>query len=217
MLRTAFIAFFVLGLSAHDRAFATPISYSITFEVDYVVESGGKVTIGDKYFGSFTVDDAILATDGYNQPGQVLAFFVQTEEIVWDLDSPYPISNFDGFRGPGGLFADSPGFDVVGGEIVNLRGGLVGAGDASHVNFSTNIGPEAPIGFDPNCFGLYCGNQANQFYTVAKTTSFATEQKLYKFGGSMTVEKVPEPCTLGLLAAGLLRLVALRWRKPPLS
>ena len=188
---------------------AIPVSYQMVFKVDYIdatasIPPAPQIAIGNQYYGSFTVDDGLLATDGANQAGTVFDFLVQIENVSWDFANPNPGSAFSGFRGPGGLGSGSPGFDVLNGEIVNLRGGVFGSGDVPFVDFSTDL--RLPFVEDPACAGTaYCGNAANSFFTLNSNGGF---------GGSMRVARaIPEPsapmlATLGLLAfasASLLR------------
>jgi hypothetical protein len=163
-------------------AHATPISYTLDFNVQFLNwVNDPDVQVGKTYPGFFTVDDALLATDGLNKPGVLSAFFIQMEDVVWDLLSP---SDFRGFRGPDGLGSSSPGFDVLGGEIVNLRGGVYGEADVPFVDF-TFIGVP------------------NTFSTINESGSWS---------GSMNVRRVPEPGTLLLMGIGLLGLAGWRLR-----
>jgi hypothetical protein len=180
--------------------YATPVNYQIEFTVDavsgaldpgncspgYPSGAGGfdcSVAIGDTYFGEFSIDDALLTEDGENLGAVVYDFFIEFASVVWDYLMEDPDSVFEGFRGPGGLGVDSPGFDVVNGEVVNLRGGVYGPGDAAYVDFSP-LGPDGGL----NRFGAGDGR------------TFAY--------GDMVIARIPEPPTwalvvLGLLAAGL--------------
>jgi hypothetical protein len=185
------------------------IAYGIDYTVEYITpQSIGAV--GNHYFGFFAVDDAILATDGLNQPGVVFGFVTKIESNIWSSNFPNPVSDFSGFRGPGGLGAASPGFDVVLGEIVNMRGGVFGGGDFPFIDFSSNNGPGAPDYFPPTdgCTGSYCGNQANQFWTLGGSPG--VENSGFAFGGSMLIHRVPEPSTVFLLALGLVGLAVSR-------
>jgi hypothetical protein len=165
---------------------ALPISYNFDFTVNFINSaSDPDVQLGNVYSGFFVVDDALLATDGLNQNGVLSDFFLQIEDTIWSLTQP---SEFRGFRGPNGLFDTSPGFDVAGGEIVNLRGGVFGASDTPFVDFS------------------FAGVPG----------SFFTRNPSGEFGGGMGVAPGPvpvmEPNTLLLMGAGLFGLVAWRLR-----
>ena len=113
-------------------------------------------TVGQPYLGSFTLqDDSVLATDGINLPATLTAFHLTLGDQFWDAFQPkafpgVPGNNnlFQGFRGPrpgdpdcpGGtprvcLGAESPGFDVAGGQLVGLFGDVFGQSDVPFVDF----------------------------------------------------------------------------------
>ncbi|MBI2216470.1 MAG: hypothetical protein HYU51_04155 [Candidatus Rokubacteria bacterium] len=131
MTGKAIIAAMLLAFVSVGTAHATPITHLVTFD-----------TVTETFLGVFAVDDAILALAGTNLPGAVSAFRVEMRESVWDLDLASPASDFSGFRGPipgepctACLFAPSPGFDVLDGAIVGLRGGVFGPSDFPFVDF----------------------------------------------------------------------------------
>jgi hypothetical protein len=160
-----------LLLAMMSTPHAAPISYDIIFEVEYYNQQGTpvdpRVELGDIYKGSFTVDDAILSQDGLNKAGIVSAFNITMEDVSWTMGLGYPYSVFSGFRGPGGLGADSPGFDVFGGSITNLRGGVFGSSDIPFVDFSYDFRAGAPPFPDCATGAPYCGNAPNMFWTVS--------------------------------------------------
>ena len=93
-------------LSFPTVAQAGLIAYTIDYIVQYLVPTGGSEpvgAIGNHYFGIFAVDDEILATDGLNKPGVVFGFLSKIESVIWSSNFVHPISDFSGFRGPGGL------------------------------------------------------------------------------------------------------------------
>ena len=200
-----------LACATAPLVWATPVAYDLFFTVEYLRTEAGfpphdpRVQIGDVYTGSFTVDSALLATDGSNLAGNVSAFSISTEDVTWTMGLQFPLSEFAGFRGPGGLGADSPGFDVAGGQVTNLRGGVYGRGDVPFVDFSVDARPPY-LPNDPACTGLYCGNRSNYFWTV---------NQLGAFGGPMTVAApVPEPETYAMSLIGLIGVfVAVQRRK----
>src|SRR6185312_80378 len=70
---TGFAAALLFSTAAH----AIPISYTLNFDVEYVsnaLPSDPDLKVGNRYFGSFAVDDALLLHDGLNQPGSLSAF-----------------------------------------------------------------------------------------------------------------------------------------------
>lgn len=189
---------------------ATPVTYGMEFRVGYLgcdfcgnPPIDPRIQVGNSYFGSFTVDDAILAADGLNIAGVVSAFRISIEDVLWDSVIPSAQNSFHGFRGPSGLFSPSPGFDIVGGEIVNVRGGIFGESDFPFVDFSTDV----RVAGDPNACGAgskYCGNVANAFWT---------RNDLGEFGGTMTVHRIAEPASLAIFGFGLMGVVARRRRE----
>jgi hypothetical protein len=190
------------ALFAATAVHATPVAYQIDFTVDSLngtVPADPDVMIGNKYFGSFVVDSGLLASDGLNQTGIVSDFFVQFEDVIWNFNAPFPLSEFQGFRGPDGLFSASPGFDVLNGDVVNLRGGIFGAADFPFIDFSFD--PDEPFGPQPGCTGAYCGNKPN---------AFSTSNPAGSFSGSMKIARVPEPGMLMLLMAGMIGVVVSR-------
>jgi hypothetical protein len=190
-----------LSLALAPAAQATTVTYGIDFNVEYLFAFAPldpRVAVGNTYTGSFTVDSALLSQDGVNRSGEVAAFSIAMEDVAWTLGLGQPWSA--GFRGPNGLRDLSPGFDIAGGQITNLRGGVFGRGDYPFIDFSTDLHSS---GMAPNqnaCSGAHCGNRANAFYTLSS---------LGAFGGSMNVHSlaspVPEPGALGMLVAGIAR------------
>lgn len=194
---------------------AAPVAYGLTFHVQETRVNGGSPSPADTvYSGTFVVDDSILGSDGINKTGSVSAFRIDFGSFVWDMNDA--TSQFAGFRGPDGLGASSPGFDVVGGQITNLRGGVFGGADFPFVDFSTSY--ERPLG-DPLCAGLYCGNGANRFVASKPGSTFWLPEGV---AGSMFVTLngsvlpgtqaalgLPEPAGLALFSlAGLAALMA---------
>lgn len=197
----------ILGLGvASLNVNATPITYGLEFRVQYVdSQMDSRLQVGNSYLGSLTVDDGILIADGINKVGSVSAFRIQMENVIWDLNLASLSNAFLGFRGPEGLGSSSPGFDVLGGSVTNLRGGVFGSSDFPFVDFSTNS--HGAFSRSANVCGAnptYCGNAANYF---------STNNQLGIFGGSMLVYDVPQPPALFLLLLGLLGVLAYRSRK----
>jgi|KBSSwiStaDraftv2_1062776.scaffolds.fasta_scaffold397425_1 hypothetical protein len=207
--RSALLTLSALAMSAAlvpATSLATPVSYQIEFTVDSVAGAldpgncspgqgsgaGGfncSVAVGDTYFGEFSIDDALLTEDGENLAALVYDFVIEIAGVVWDYLMNDPNSVFEGFRGPGGLGADSPGFDVADGEVVNLRGGVYGPGDAAYVDFSP-LGPDGGL---------------NRFA--------AGDGRTFAYG-DMLIARIPEPPTWALIVIGLFAL-AMRKRFVP--
>ena len=167
---------------------AMPIAYSLTLEVDTVLDTYGPsdpvYQVGNLYFGFFVIDDAILQNDGVNQAGDLLDFVISIEDYLWSTNF---LSDFAGFHGPD-YFGSSPGFDVQNGEIVNLVGGVYGDGDIPIVDFGSFGGAGGDNRFsalmlDCSCYGRSQGH----------------------IQGSLNVARiqVSEPGTLALLGLGL--------------
>jgi hypothetical protein len=185
---------------------ATPIRYGLEFRVQYVdSQMDSRLQVGNSYLGSLIVDDGLLLADGINKVGVVSAFRIQMEDVIWDLNLATPLNEFLGFRGPEGLGSTSPGFDVLGGSVTNLRGGVFGSSDFPFVDFSTNS--HSAFSRSANACGAnptYCGNAANYF---------STNNQLGIFGGSMLVYDVPQPATVLLFLTGFLGVLAYRSRR----
>ena len=213
MLRKLVAVALPLFLGAPLTASAVPVTYQIKF----TVLSGSVVTqtfptsgpptsqvedaVGRVYFGSFAVDDAILLTDGIGKSGDLDFFSVQMEDNIWGYNVAAN-NSFAGFRGPIpggpciGTFcqgAPSPGFDVVNGTITNLRGGIFGAVDVPFVDFS-NVGGANHF----NALGLTIFAPGTSFSRVGDG------QEL--FGGTMEINRIPEPGARSLFAFGLIAL-----------
>lgn len=206
-----------------SRADAIPITYQIKF----TVLAGGVTTVnaetpynlitsvsnaaGNIYSGLFSVDSDILSTDGIGKNGDVGFFFIQMEDNIWGYNLPVD-NSFFGFRGPipgdplclrtmGCLQAPSPGFDVLNGEIVNLRGGVYGRGDEPFVDFS--------LFSALNTFNAHGGGTLR----LGETTSFVGGNN-FGISGTMEIFRVPEPGVVALFGLALGVLVPFVRRRP---
>jgi hypothetical protein len=187
------VCLYALSITAN----ATPVAYGLEFQVQYVdTQLDSRLQVGKSYAGFLTVDDSILAADGLNMAGLVSAFRIQMEDVIWDLNFADPENEFHGFRGPEGLGASSPGFDVTSGRLTNLRGGVFGFSDFPFVDFSTDAHASSRRSASAcGANSMYCGNAAN---------AFATNNTLGIFGGSMLIHELPEPSAFLLLLVALL-------------
>jgi hypothetical protein len=197
-MRIGGLASLLAAFALAPAAQAIPVSYGIDYVVEFVDTSGlgpppdPRVAVGNVYGGSFTVDSAVLAQDGINKSAAVSAFATTMEDVSWILGVPGPASEFAGFRGPNGLGDVSPGFDVVGGQITNLRGGVFGRADFPFIDFSLDVRLAATT--DPTCTtGSFCGNSPHSFWTL---------NPLGGFGGTMRIFAVPEPAGWALVLLG---------------
>jgi PEP-CTERM motif len=148
----------------------------VDFDTGFPLGVQFRCSLGDVIVGHFSVDDSLLALTGTNLPGTITNFFLQIGEVVWDQQNPGPLgSAFGGFRGPTG-FGPSPGFDVAGGVITGLRGGVHSPADWPTTDFFV--------------------------------TRFIAEDWIdgNLITGTLSVERVPEPASLFLMALGVITL-----------
>ena len=112
------------------------------------------------------------------------------EDNIWAYNLPLN-NSLQGFYGPceysgtGYCFADSPGFDVHNGEIINLRGGVYGF--ATYVVFTPGYPYLVPNAFDASGGAVDFGGTFAAFFGE----------------GTFSVTRIPEPGTLALLLTGL--------------
>src|SRR5690606_3698513 len=73
---------------------AVPITYRMFFEVGAILD--GPDLTGTTFTGEFSVDDAILGSDGLNKSAEILGFRIRMGETFWDWSQPYPVSDHFG-------------------------------------------------------------------------------------------------------------------------
>lgn len=192
-------------------AIAAPINLQVKLVVDTVLLNGqpsetftSPPAIGSTYFANISIDDSILASDGVDKAGKVLGFHAQIGDSVWDPSLPQTfLTDFQGFRGPcygplsctpakwavWGLASEYLGFDVVGGEITRVYGGVYGQGDIPFIDFLAT--------------GRWGSNSWFQWQGVGEP-----EPSYWLVGlqGNLSVTQVPEPMTPLLLALGFMAL-----------
>lgn len=217
------LALITVLLAASFGIKAAPVDFRIMLTVTsgYIVEctslplghwecSPGPDAAGNIYYGGFGIDDSILENNGFNKQGLLYYFWITMEDNTWGYN--YPTDNsFAGFRGPAG-FDVSPGFDVVGGTIVDIRGGVFGTGDIPFVDFSGGSGEVVP-----GCVGAYCGSTSNQFSAVGwrvppegGTVRYADPE--FGVRGTLHIVPVPLPTAGWLLVSAFGAVAALRRR-----
>lgn len=218
-----------LLLVATPAANAIPMNYGLKFTVETgsvvtvvydqtsILSTSRESAVGNVYFGSFGIDSGLLAADGFNQPADVLFFFIKMENNIWSYnaadDSPYNV--FGGFRGPTPgnpdcltcFGAPSPGFDVMNGAIERLTGVVSGLADIPEVAFS-NV---APGTF--SAIGLFSAIEASSIppgghseFRYVRGDGAA----ISAITGRMELYRIPEPDTLCILGAGLSALCFVR-------
>lgn len=199
-------------------ASATPLNLQVKMVVDTVLLNGqppetftSPPVIGSTYFANITIDDSILGSDGGNKPGKVLGFHAQVGDSIWDPSLPQSfLTDFSGFRGPcygpmvctpaewdvWGLGSEYLGFDVAGGEVTRVYGGVFGQFDDPFIDFLSS-----------GRFG------ANAWYQWQGIGEPAPSYWLVGVQGNLSVAQVPEPAAPLLLAAGLMAMQLSRRRR----
>lgn len=200
------ILFVLLALFAASSAHAAMVRYELTFAVERV-EDGNlgypdiqSFFVGDVFHGSLLVDDAVLAVDGPSNAGTPLHLRIAMGDTVWAQDFP---SDLRGLRGPcynpalactqeqfdiWGLGSDFLGFEVLGGVVTGLWGGVFGGGDFPFADFQGTR------------FGA----------TPYRLLSDGVSLDMEGLTGALTIRRVPSPGTLSLIGLGLLLAVRRR-------
>jgi len=157
------------------------------------------VSVGDTFFGTFSLVDTSILTGGISPVAAAIAHFIITVGgYTWAQDFPISGGNdFEGFRV--GLYPGSPifggttdvGFEVTGGRISGFALGadVFGEGDASYVDFHVP--------------------------TVADTYAFdaVIQNSRESIRGTYVLRAVPEPSPLALIALGFVGVGLFRLRR----
>lgn len=179
-----------------SQAVAAPRPFAFTLRVGDVIQAPEPACLGgfqptflcdnapgDVHVGLFFVDSGLLSREGDGLRATVSNFFLRINDFVWDQRRGVGIAAFrateDGFPDACCILTDSDlSFDVHGGRITGLRGGVAGPADATFVDFP-------PL-----------GGSANSFVALDSADTRLT--------GSLSVLPLAEPEGVFLFAAGLL-------------
>jgi hypothetical protein len=207
----------ILGTIWAPTASATPIGYQVIFTVDAISNISpvfdndlstfvSPPFMGQQFYATLRVDDAILATDGPANAGQLLSFSSRIAESFWRFSAPSSyFGDFQGFRGPcwnpalncGEIFTkDIIGFEVIGGVVVGLWGGVYGGSDVPYIDFNGNRFSSLTM-FDIN---------------VPPDAAYA--YAIQPLSGTLSISRIPEPASLSLLLIAMfsLRAAARGWK-----
>lgn len=149
-----------------------------------------KSTWSDQGSSEFFVHTGILAVDGLSETASIYNFSLPFGALTYSTGADN--TALRGFRNSMGRGAIAPGFIIRDGQVADLYGGLVGAGDVPFVDFG----------------GPFVG--ANRFS--------ALDDGYQRVNGTFAVlqSPAPEPQTYAMFAGGmLLVLVARRVRRRP--
>jgi hypothetical protein len=139
----------------------------------------GCLSEGETFNGHFSVDSAILGTDGASNTAAIYDFYLPFGRLIYSTGSDN--TDLVGWRNVNGLGAVAPGFIVEHGQVVDLEGDVYGYSDAPFIDWYS---------------GGSLGVQRNSFYALDLVGDSAS--------GSLTVTRhLPEPGTLGLVLLGL--------------
>ena len=152
------------------------------------------VHAGVTYSGTFSIDAAVLSTDGYKDVG-FESFYFALGATVWDSSRPDPDSDYSGsrFNNPS---TSAAGFGpwtllVQDGELAGICCGVFSSSDFPWMDlynwgYGTDQGPMA--------FANVTGLMDPRF--IGNTRSFFAQ-------GAFSIHRVPEPSTLLLLSIAL--------------
>jgi hypothetical protein len=174
-------------LAGAAQAALQTTAYNITLTIDRIEQystcnnalsgyySFGCLSVGDSFTGSFSVDSAILSTDGVNNTASIFDFFLPFGRSLY-ATGPENIT-LAGFRNGTG-FASAPGFLVEGGQLVDLVGGVYGSADIPFIDMHNNL-------------------------SVPRNSFIAYDGRTAAYGSLTVAAAVPEPETYAMMALGL--------------
>lgn len=174
-------------LAGAAQAASQTTAYNITLTIDRIEQystcnnalsgyySFGCLSVGDSFTGSFSVDSAILSTDGVNNTAGIFDFFLPFGRSLY-ATGPENIT-LAGFRNGSG-FASAPGFLIQGGQVVDLVGGVYGSADIPFIDMHNNL-------------------------SVPRNSFLAYDGRTAAYGSLTVAAAVPEPETYAMMALGL--------------
>ena len=174
-------------LAGAAQAASQTTAYNITLTIDRIEQystcnnalsgyySFGCLSVGDSFTGSFSVDSAILSTDGVNNTAGIFDFFLPFGRSLY-ATGPENIT-LAGFRNGSG-FASAPGFLIQGGQVVDLVGGVYGSADIPFIDMYNNL-------------------------SVPRNSFLAYDGRTAAYGSLTVAAAVPEPETYAMMALGL--------------
>ncbi|WP_246099418.1 PEP-CTERM sorting domain-containing protein [Methylibium rhizosphaerae] len=174
-------------LAGAAQAASQTTAYSITLTIDRIEQysacnnalSGyytfGCLSVGDTFTGGFSVDSAILATDGLNNTASIFDFFLPFGRSQYATGTENV--TLAGFRNGSG-FASAPGFLIQGGQVVDLVGGVYGSADIPFIDMHNSI-------------------------SVPRNSFLAYDGRTAAYGSLTVAAAVPEPETYAMMALGL--------------
>ena len=174
-------------LAGAAQAASQTTAYNITLTIDRIEQystcnnalsgyySFGCLSVGDSFTGSFSVDSAILSTDGVNNTAGIFDFFLPFGRSLY-ATGPENIT-LAGFRNGTG-FASAPGFLIQGGQVVDLVGGVYGSADIPFIDMHNNL-------------------------SVPRNSFLAYDGRTAAYGSLTVAAAVPEPETYAMMALGL--------------
>lgn len=194
---------FAIASVISASSLASPILLDVTLRVVTTGNGlGGDIdlttlvdppNIGNEYHALIGVDDSILVVDGIARAGKILSFNAQIGPTQWNPDLPAVSGTsggnaFVGFRGPcydpalactttqwdvWGMPSEYLGFDVSGGNVVGLWGGVYGMSDFPFIDFQGGqYGSLSAFELLPDSDpGRFTRVATNGFLSVAQVTS----------------------------------------------
>ncbi|MFO1271264.1 MAG: PEP-CTERM sorting domain-containing protein [Rubrivivax sp.] len=191
-----------------QQAQADVVTYRFTLTVDAARIVPGKCGLsvrnglggfdcdteaGDMFEGQFQVaEDTSGLVDGIYSFLPLASWSIRIGADLWDMNAPYPGSQFFGFRDGSycgttgnGLGGENPGLIVSSGVVSGFCGGVFGLADDPFIDFDYIAGPGRFSAFDGNN-GL---------------------------SGEYVIERVPEPSSVYLIVVSISLLLAVRRRQ----